>query len=257
MNTKRKTPSPTKDARNRWKQLHGQFLRSSRTPQAVREFATLKATIPHLQRFADPAATLSFLGDRRGDLNEKDALYAALVGTVQTRAAGCSTASTLLWLGLWPVLTALYRSKEKDFVDEPDELVSEISEWFLTAISRADLSRIARVAATLARNTERNLAEQQMWDRRAVQHLVYEADLTASPNAVVPTGSGLSVAAEVEDIHRWLEEIVGEEDADLVVGVAVLGESQADMGDKLGISRGLAQRRYHRAMGKLRSEIPQ
>jgi DNA-directed RNA polymerase specialized sigma24 family protein len=232
-------------------------MRSSRTPQALREFAILQTTIPQLQRFADPAAVLTYLEDRTGNLNEKDALYAALVGIVQARGAGCGTASTLLWLGLWPVLTALYRSKEKDFENEPEELVSEISEWFLTAISRADLSRISRVAATLARNTERNLGEQLRWDRKATGPLVFEADLSKVPNRVEPPATGLSVAAEVEAVHRWVERVLGEEDANLVVGVAVFGESQAGMGDKLGLSHDLAQRRYHRAIGKLRAEIQQ
>ena len=79
MNARTKKPSPTKNTRNYWKELHGQFTRSSRTPQAAREFSTLKGSIPGLERFADAAAVLVYLEDRRGDLDEKDAIYGALV----------------------------------------------------------------------------------------------------------------------------------------------------------------------------------
>jgi RNA polymerase sigma-70 factor (ECF subfamily) len=243
--------------RSSWKQLHGQFTRSTRLPPAVRDFASLKATIPALDRFADVPALITFLEDRSASLDEKDAIYAELVKVAQARGTASRTASTLLWLGLWPVLTMLYAAKQHEFASEPEELISEISEWFLTAIDRADLDRIARVAATLARNTARNLAEQQQRDRKAVQ-LVYVPDLANLPGDIVEApASGLSVAAELEAVHGWLETVLGEEDADLVVGVTVLGETKADMGEKLGIPREHARKRYRRAIAKVRDEISQ
>jgi len=243
--------------RTYWNKLHTQFKQSARSPQSAREFAELKKMTPLLDRFADPAALLDYLGDKSGDLDAKDAIYAVLVKAVQGGSAGKGVASTLLWLGLWPVLFAIYRSRQQEYRGEQEELVSEIGEAFSAAVARADLARIARVVATLLLNTERNLGEQQQRRRKVEQRKACEVELSTVPLAVEAPASGLSVAAEIEAVHRWLERVIGGEDADLVVSVAILGECQFGMGKKMGIAPKTAQKRYERAMAKLRSEISQ
>ena len=53
------------------------------------------------------------------------------------------------------------------------------------------------------------------------------------------------------ELRRDLDAVIGR-DADLVLGVALDGASQIDMGMALGLSEPAARKRYQRALGRLR-----
>ncbi|MBK8011733.1 MAG: hypothetical protein IPK13_10295 [Deltaproteobacteria bacterium] len=84
------------------------------------------------------------LTDRRGDLDEKDLIYAALVRSVQAGATEAELASALLWLGLWPGLDAIFRRRLSLYLRAPEELVSEISDRCTQQIHHVRLEDVQR-----------------------------------------------------------------------------------------------------------------
>lgn len=224
----------------------------------------MKSQFPTLTAFADPGAVVAYLHRTPGDLDAKDALLGELVLAAQSCAHG-ELPSSLLWLGLWPGLDAIYNRRRKHFPRFPEELVSRISEAFMELVGRLDLRSVHRVAATLVRSTERDLMERcrQEWDiegRRAseaelddhLQHLLLEelrrADEVESQIGRRP-GHGLTDS--VTALRRWLRPLVGD-DAELVICALVLGESQKEAGERLGLSHDATRKRLQRAVSQLR-----
>ena len=118
------------------------------------------------------------------------------------------------------------------------------------AIRRLDLSRVDRIAATLLMNLERDLR----------RRLVGEAKVAAGPLPVEELVDGLgasplftcgSEAAGRALLARDVQLCLGD-DADLVLRVAVDGETQAEAADALGITHDAARKRYQRALARLR-----
>jgi DNA-directed RNA polymerase specialized sigma24 family protein len=213
-----------------------------------------------LARFGDAVSLLEYLNSKTGDLDEKDALYAALVDIVQAKGEEAELAMSLCWLGLWPALDAIFCRNLRYFVDAPDELVSEISSCFTSQVQRAGLSGISRVAATLTRSTERDL-----WDhRRAAQaEAGLRSDLSAEHGSKQsrrpePSGlgipSGLSPEDEIAAIRALLVPIVGDE-ADLVIGAAIYGENQRELAEQLGVTYEAVRKRFQRALDRIRERF--
>jgi len=142
-----------------WEALKESLVRSVGTLGAQEHFNEIRARQRSLQRFSDAGQLITFLNAGDGDLDEKDAIHAALVEAAQEGGTDAETAITLIWLGLWPALDAIYRRRQRDFFGEPEALVSEIGAKLSATIQRADLDRIHRVAATLVRNVERDVRE--------------------------------------------------------------------------------------------------
>src|SRR4051812_30692456 len=106
-----------------WQSLHANLLRSIEFHSARNQFSIVRQVRPALGRFSDQFALLDFLHSRVGDPGEKNAILEALVNEAQGCGAGAQHALTLLWLGLWPGLDALYRRLYRHFRQTPDELV--------------------------------------------------------------------------------------------------------------------------------------
>src|SRR5438094_268135 len=138
--------------RAHWEALHESLMQAVRTLDAAQRFNEAKQRKRALARFADAISLLEYLTSKSGDLDEKDAIYAALVELVQVRGGEADVAMALAWLGLWPALDAIFRRRLRHFREASEELVSEIASCFTSQVQRADLSRISRVAATLTRN---------------------------------------------------------------------------------------------------------
>lgn len=145
--------------RARWEALHEALVRFMSTLAADRQFLHARSVTHELARFDSAAGLLEVLTSRDGDLDEKDAIYVALVRAVQERVAWSSFAMHALWCGLWPGLDAVYRRRLHGFGGEADELTSAMSSTFTTLVGRLALHRVRRVAATLIRSTERDLME--------------------------------------------------------------------------------------------------
>jgi RNA polymerase sigma-70 factor (ECF subfamily) len=243
--------------------------------KARQEFEKARAERPDLQGFADAVALLDYLNARNGDLDEKDRILAALIEMAQSGGSGSDLAASLLWLGLWPALDAIYRRRLYAFIARPEELVSEIGIIFTTTIRHADLSHIHRVAATLVRNVERDVKEgrRRAWADEARFIELPEDDKLdddddeeggepkkkrggrgargLSDLGLVP---GLTLDQQVAAIRETLVEIVGD-DADLVIGALLYEESQREVGDRLGLTHEAARKRFQRAMEKIRSHF--
>jgi RNA polymerase sigma-70 factor (ECF subfamily) len=247
--------------RAHWEALHESLAHAVRTLEAAKKFTGSRRKKRALARFADAISLLEYLNSKSGDLDEKDAIYAALIELVQGRGEEADVAMALAWLGLWPALDAIFRRRLRHFRDVPEELVSEIASCFTSQMQRADLSRIARVAATLTRNTERDVREgrRAAWDeaaRRADLPEDHELADPAPPPELSELGlpSDLTPEEEVAAIRALLVPIVGD-DADLVIGAAIYGDSQHELADQLGITHEAARKRFQRALGRLRARF--
>jgi DNA-directed RNA polymerase specialized sigma24 family protein len=242
-----------------WDDLRNEFLRTINTLTAEEEFRG--AHQEALAAFHGPSALIAYLASPGGDLDRKDSVYEGLVGAVQANVEWTELASAILWLGLWPGLDAVYRRRLKLFRQSPDEPVSVLSLSFTAAVRRADLSRIKRIAATLVRNTERNLVDEvrRGWRQTAnevgrdadrLEEVANEVQLrSGAPPDALPEGLALVV------LRRELLPVVGD-DTDLLLAVLVLGENQREAADRLGIRHGTARKRFQRALARAREHFP-
>ena len=260
-----------------WEALKRSLVCSVGTLGAKLQFEEMKTRRRPLRRFVDAGALLAYLNTAGGDLDEKDGIYAALVEAMQARGDGADLAAALLWLGLWPGLDHIYWRRLREFVAEPEALVSEIGARFTGAIHGADLDRIRRVAATLVLNVERDVREdlKRAWvEEKRRAELPQEQD--DDPDDEDATGDRRDVRLspllrtrgvselgqpfrldpddDVEALRDLLIDIVGE-DADLVLGVTVYGLTQRELGERLGLSHEATRKRFQRAIDRIRQHF--
>ncbi|MBI5531804.1 MAG: sigma-70 family RNA polymerase sigma factor [Deltaproteobacteria bacterium] len=228
-----------------------------------------------LRAFAEPGVLVSFLTSKGGDLDEKDRILSTLVTMVQRRQEQ-KLASALLWLGLWPGLDAAYRRRIKHFASRPAELVSEIADAFTSLVERLRFETVSRVAATLVRSTERDVMDRRrkVWSEAArireskanplaFDEFIQDAEIGKVPvdhwtaprmESVLGLLPGLGFDQDVKALHACLEPIVGD-DAELLVAVLVLEETQREAGERLGLSHDAARKRFQRALGRVRQHL--
>ena len=247
-----------------WEALHTSLVRSVRSLTADKNFNTLKKIEPGLQRFTGPIGLLDFLTSKGGNLDDKDNIYRVLVTVAQRGSTESELATSLLWLGLWPGLDAVFRRALGFYFAAPEELVSDIGDRFTYSIHRADLTRIRRVAATLTRNTERDVRNGRLDERdeqaRRAEMPSEDCSVLADTHPEADSAStlglvqGLPLAREIAAIRDWLTPIVGA-DADLVIGAAIYGEHQSELGERLGITHAAARKRFQRAIKRIRQRL--
>ncbi len=261
-----------------WEALHAGLGRSVRTLQADQAFQKAKLHHPALARFDQPHKLVEYLASKGGDRDEKDRILGVLVTLVQRREHH-ELASALLWLGLWPGLDAVYRRRQRHFRGEPDELVAELADAFTALVGRLDLDVVHRVAATLVRSTERDVVERRKRVWAEAPHLVEvdpfepvrdhkdrivvasrldraarEVWVASQAESQLGVAAGLSFEEDVTALRTWLERVVGE-DAELVLAVLVLDETQREAGKRLGLSHDASRKRFQRALAPLREHL--
>ena len=245
-----------------WEALHQSLVHSVDTLEAHRDFNEAKRRRPELKPFEHPAALIDYFADRDGDRDDKDRIYGALVDMARGREDDATLATALLFLGLWPALDGIYRRSLRHHLDDPGELVSEIWDRFTTAVERADLGRIHRVAATLTGNTERTVRyrRQRRWDDGARQEELPDDDVLGVEIAAAVGPSdlglppGLDADEEVARLRAVLVDVVGA-DADLVIGKVLYGVTQLEMSEQLGITHAAARKRFRRALERLKAHL--
>jgi len=242
--------------RARWESVRAALVSTISTLEAEWDFRRQCDEEPVLRRFTSPTALVAYLNDPSGDRDEKNRIYGVFVAAVQLKADTSELATSVIWLGLWPGLDAIYRRRLKSFIRQPDALASELGIQFTDAIARADLSKINRVAATLIRNTERELVR-ALVDKRTKEVLDLPDDeaLAKRKNAGpfgIPADAleKLNVISLNEQIDR-----VAYEDRELLRAVLLLGENQREAAERLGIPYEVARKRTQRAFERLRMEI--
>jgi DNA-directed RNA polymerase specialized sigma24 family protein len=242
--------------RVQWRALRESLVRLVRTLAAHTQFGELRQRAAVLLRFDDPLGLIDYLTQRGGDLDEKDRIYATLVEAAQARESGSSLAATLLLLGLWPGLDAIYRRRLGRFSNDPGELVALIAGQFTAAVHRLRLHRVRRVAATMVWNTSRLVvyeAEKREKEDAKREELPNDDVLADLRGAI----SDVSLEEErIETLRRSLASTVGEWDAALLIATEVEGESQRAFALRLGLSEGMVRKRHQRALTKLKSKCP-
>jgi DNA-directed RNA polymerase specialized sigma24 family protein len=242
-----------------WQALHTSLMQSTETLSFQNHFESVRQSDDALRPFPDPSALLGHQHAVGGDHEEKNRLLAALVVAAQGTGSGHNTATTLLWLALWPGLDALYRRLLRHFVSSPEELVSEISDRLTTGIQRLDLDRVCRIAATLIRNIERDIRRSlsAAWAEGAQRSDMPDDDLLNSGThrtCILGLPDGIDTDAATALLTKQLHAWIGD-DAVLVVAVAVHGERQHEAATELGIAPETARKRYQRATRRLRIKI--
>ena len=234
--------------RNRWEILRQSFERITLRSELHARFQA--AARPHaaLARFADVGALRQFLVGREGALADRDEVLGALATLVHVDDTR-ELSTALLWLALWPGLDAIYRRRLRCMRRAPDELASTIASAFTTLVHALDLARVHRVAATLVRSTEREVLDQlrRTWrDEGRFISANEDGDLDVFESPLC-----FELAAEVRALRAWLLPEIGA-DADLLLAVAVFGDTQSEAADHLGITPAAARKRFQRALARLR-----
>jgi DNA-directed RNA polymerase specialized sigma24 family protein len=230
-----------------WEALQESLSRSIRTFEAAEQFRILQSQRQGLGAFAEPVALAAWLADRAVDPGERNEVYIALVELAQQGEEG---AMPLLWLGLLPALEAIYRRQRRFWHRNPDGLVSEIASAFSQLVQRMDLSRVNRIAATLVRSTERDVCAER---QRTLPKHTHEVELPDDFDLVDPV-STLSANGDAEAVRRLLLPVVGH-DAELVISVVVMGQTQAEAAVALGIPHDAARKRFQRALARLQKHF--
>jgi len=172
---------------------------------------------------------------------------------VQSRSEWAELSTAVLWLGLWPGLDAIYSHRLRDFLGQPDELVTELSFIFTTTVARIELAGVNRLAATLVRNVERDVREglKRRWstDARQTDVVGLEDDLRIEEPPLDDRALPID-ANDLAAVRRWLGSIVPD-DADLVIGAVLYGFDLHELADELGIGHAAARKRFQRAIERI------
>jgi DNA-directed RNA polymerase specialized sigma24 family protein len=257
--------------RARWEGLHTALVGSVTTLEMNRQFEQARKATPELQPFATVTSFLEFLERESSDLEDKNTIYSALVRAVQAPASWAPLAWGVLWCGMWSGLDAVYQRQRRYFANDPEELISLISEVFTTLVGDLDLQCVQRVAATLVRSTERDVVRTRQRQRATelgaelrdspplAGSLDGSTEPVETPDVPDPSGIshsalgipvGLSREAQAAAVHRWLLEAVGE-DATLFLAVVVLGQDPRQIAQQAGLSYVALRKRIQRIRTRL------
>lgn len=244
--------------RAQWHALHADLVRTSTRLSFQTDVRAMRDRQEALRGIVDPAGLLERLhAPAQDDGDARNAILRALVTEAQQEDRA-QTAVILLFLALWPGLDAVYRRLLRHFRSEPELLVAEISERVTRGVKGMVLGRVTWVAATLVRNTERDIRRSLAgrWREEELRGELREKDriaVPAEPSAwlfATPADADQATAA----IEVCLRDLVGS-DAGLVTAVAIEGEAQNEAALRLGVSHEAARKRYQRALGRLRGHL--
>jgi DNA-directed RNA polymerase specialized sigma24 family protein len=220
--------------------------------RSIRAFQQVERMHNELGRFQNPLEVLAYLRGLDGDLDCKDRIYAALIGMVQ-RDEERELAFALLFLGLWPGLDGAFRRRVGRERVDPGEIVSAIYEHFAVQIERFDAARVRRVAASLVRSTEREVGSDlrkqrpeagDSWEEDTVD------DVFASPISELGIPPCFDTETNLELLRDRLFPVI-EDEHELVLAIAVEGQSQLEAAESFGLSYEAARKRYQRARLRL------
>jgi hypothetical protein len=238
-----------------WTDLRCRLRRSLEAATTPACFGAIRSCCPSLERFAAVDELLRYLADDLGaDLDIKTGMYAELVRCAQIGGPACWLAQTVLWLGLWPGLTAAVSRRAWFWRDSPADLLSEVTNVFTGLVGRMDLTRVRRVVGTLVRSTERDVISAGVRRQRdRVREPVVDFELVPDeidhepldappPSRAAVLGPAVAFA------------LLGRE-GDPVVQALVLGLGPGHIAARLGIKPPAARKRLERARRKLRATL--
>lgn len=242
-----------------WERIQIALVSSVMTLEMNQHFEEARHVAAALRPFATVASLLEFLDVESPNRDDKDAVYRALVHAVQTRARWAPFATAVLWCGLWPGLNALQARQRRYAAGDLDDLTSLIGLVFTAQLAQLDLREVRRVAATLVRNTGRDVARVRA---RQAATTVHPASSTEPPDPDTVVAStldmpvGLSTASQVAYLQRWLRRIVGD-DAGWFLAVEVFGVDPQVVARQLRVSPALLRKRIQRIRTQLQRSFSQ
>lgn len=227
-----------------WNSIHQSLVRSSSTLTFSRAFATMRDQHPGLARFTDIGALLDHLHRAPASADQKNDILAALITVAQSGVSASDVAVTVLLLGLWPGLDAVFHRLSRR-IEMVEELPSLVLDHAVEQVDRLDLQSVHRIAATVLMNIERDVTRGDLKERRRRTLAVeLDPDLIGDKGPEPCATPGLLV----RDVVRHAGA-----DGRLVVRVAIEGFSQAEVAAEIGISEPAARKRYQRAAHRLRT----
>ena len=231
--------------RSSWHALHAHLVTCSRRFSFHHDFCSLRDRYKVFTRLRDPADLLDRLHGPGGDADRRNRILRALIFEAQRDGPYAPAAVTLLILALWPGLDAVHGRLWRYFRLEPEALTSEISARIVTGIRCANLDRVNRIAATLIRNTERDIRRMLMREQAQARLTELLDDAEATATTAQECAGPLSSA---------LAHILGR-DTDLVLAIAVGGATQQEAAAAAGLGFEAGRKRYQRAVAKLRRQL--
>jgi hypothetical protein len=232
-----------------WEQVRHVLAASIQVSRTVKLYADMAREHAPLAQFETPVALTDFL-----QRLQKDAVtnphYLAIVD-VWRRGSLCHSdlAGRLLWLGLWPLLNALYWRQAKHWSGRENDLTSEIGRCLVTVLRATELSHVESVALTLMRDTERDVVE------------LRQAELAEA--ALVPVESWPEVAWALADVDGRsfaadddddLEAVLGS-DFELARAAYENGCDYETLGREFRLDAEEIRRRLRRALRRVRKRL--
>lgn len=245
--------------RSCWEALHAGLKQSIDAQEAEQAFEELREGAEALARFAGPLTVVEYLAHDGGDLDEKDQILAVLVEGAR-RGSTKRLAQALLLLCLWPGLDSIFRRRLHLFIDRSNDFGGELIDRFVGQVRRIDLRGVSRLAATLIRNTEREVVEARMRELTdAARTGVLSPNIAGDPSpdeGTSPFGipSNQSDEDTIAAIRTWLEGAIGR-DAELVVDAVIHRRNRRELADARGISNVALRKRLERALLRARHAL--
>ena len=227
-----------------WSALRHGFDAIVAAPATPNLFRDLRAKSPRLRRYRSVADLLAYLAkDLSAELDAKDAIYSDLVRRAREGGPPSSLAYALLWIGLWPGLSAAFARRLWFWQDSPDDLVSDMTDAFTRLVGRIDFNRVRRVVGTLVRSTERDVVRVSLLraGEACCQRGRYDVETLGAPER----------DSEQEDSEPvlWAElrRAVRGKENDPVVQALLLGKGPRSFAGALGLKPAAARQRLFRA----------
>lgn len=233
-----------------WVALHTSLSRILNRCTSETAFQIMGKTHPILARFSSVASLMEHQNAHRGDPANRFSVVRALVTAAQSDPCYRSTAHLLVLLALWPGLDAVLWRLARGFPAARDDLPGDILVRTSEAILGLDLDGVTAVTSTILRNVERDIRRDLITQRvrgQASQHI---------DDPAVEELIGTMVAADPEGDRVVAYHLAGlkPDDAHLLRRVFILGETQEEAGQSLGLSHAAARKRFQRAIAKLQAQ---
>lgn len=235
-----------------WHALHAKLVRSTGTLSFQKQFDTMRRRAASLHQFPDPAGLLDHLHTTGGSGTERNAILREIVAIAQAETGDC--AAIVMILALWPGLDAVYGRLWQHYRSCPQDLVAEISERVVIATRTLNPDRVTWVAATIIKNVERDIRRGlgAGWAETALRVEMPDDVAVGQHRSLLgwPDGFQADLGLLDRQLRRWMGA-----DADLLMAVAIVGETQEEAGARVGLGPDAVRKRYQRARQRLRTRI--
>jgi hypothetical protein len=212
------------------------------SPSTSARYSEIASRHHALRAFAEPAALARWLQTARDD-ERANVVLRVLVTVWRAGPPYAELANQVLWLGLWPMLSNIYRRQIWYWGDREHELISEIGIRLATVLRGTNFTRVGSVALTIARNTERDVIEARQARLRDPWN-----SLVISWLGDLPADRGRT---RIEHVADDLARVLGA-DFDLVVAAHDTGCDYSVLIRRFGLTPTEIRRRLRRAWRRVR-----